>query len=82
VDCNKARCFYLHILRWPAETIVPPAIPAASCASVLTGANAETKQSEMAIEVRVATVHRHAVDTILKRQLDGPAGSIATIRPS
>jgi hypothetical protein len=49
---------------------------------VLTGGNSETKQSEMAIEVRVATVHRHTVDTILKRQLDGPAGSIATIRPS
>jgi hypothetical protein len=47
---------------------------------VLTGGSAEVKQSGTGIEVRVAAAHRHVVDTIVKPQLDGSAGSIAAIR--
>jgi alpha-L-fucosidase len=73
---------YLHILRWPAETIALPAIPRRIVRhSVLTGGSAAVKQSEAGIEVRVAAAQRHAVDTIVKLQLDGSAAGIPAIRP-
>jgi hypothetical protein len=34
------------------------------------------KQSESGIQVHVPAAHRHAVDTIVKLELDGPAAGI------
>ena len=68
---------YLHILRWPADTIELPAIARRIVRhSVLTGGRAEARQSAAGIQVRVPAAHRHAVDTIVKLELDGPSGSI------
>ena len=80
---HKADAIYLHILRWPAETIALPAIPRRILRhSVLTGGRAEVRQSASGIEVRVRVAHRHALDTIVKLQLDGPAAGIPAIRPA
>ena len=49
--------------------------------SVLTGGSAAVKQSATGIAVSVPAAHRHAVDTIVKLQLDGPAAGVPTIRP-
>ena len=43
--------------------------------SVLTGGRAEVKQSAAGIQVRMPSAQRHAVDTIVKLELDDPAGS-------
>jgi alpha-L-fucosidase len=40
--------------------------------SVLTGGSATLRQSESAIEVGVPAAQRHAIDTIVKLELDGP----------
>jgi alpha-L-fucosidase len=78
----KGDAIYLHILRWPAETVALPAIPRRIVRhSLLTGGSAEVKQSGTGIEVRVPAAHRHAVDTIVKLQLDGPAAGISAIQP-
>src|ERR1022692_3076857 len=44
---HKGDAIYLHILRWPAETVALPAIPRRIVRhSVLTGGSAAVKQSE------------------------------------
>jgi len=50
--------------------------------SVLTGGKAAIKQSESGIEVSVPAPRRHAIDTIVKLELDGPAAGIAAIPPA
>ena len=73
---------YLHILRWPTDTITLPAIPREINAHrVLTGGEAVVKQTGKGIEVFVAKADRNPLDTIIKLQLDGPARSIPAIRP-
>jgi len=45
-----------------------------------TGGRAEVKQSDTGIQVRVPAAHRHAVDTIVKLERDGPAAGVAAIQ--
>jgi hypothetical protein len=49
---------------------------------VLTGGTATLKQSESGIEVGVAAARRHAIDTIVRLEHDGPAAGIAAIHPA
>lgn len=80
---HKGNTIYLHVLRWPSDTISLPAIPRKVVRhSVLTGGKAVVKQSESGIEVSVPADRRHAIDTIVKLELDGPASSIAAIQPA
>jgi alpha-L-fucosidase len=72
---------YLHILRWPADRITLPAIPRRIVRHVvLTGGRARVKQSDSGIEVQVPADRRHAVDTIVRLELDGPATGIPALR--
>ena len=74
---HKGNAVYLHILRWPTDTIQLPVIGKKVVAhSVLTGGQAEVKQSEEGITVSVPAAQRAAVDTIVKLELDGPAADI------
>lgn len=71
---HKGNVIYLHILRWPANTIaLPPIKPRIVKHSVLTGGEATVKQTDAGIEVSVPAAPRDALDTILKLELDGPA---------
>ena len=64
----------LHILRWPAETVALPAIRRHFVQlSVLTGGNVEVRQPDAGIEMTVPAAQRHALNTIGKLPLDGPA---------
>jgi alpha-L-fucosidase len=78
---HRDNFIYLHILRWPAESITLPAISSKIVQhSVLTGGEAVLKQTASTIDVGVAAAQRHSVDTIIKLQLDGPASAIPTVR--
>ena len=60
--------------RWPSDTISLPAIQRKIVRqSLLAGGSASVKQSAAIIEVSVSVARRHAVDTIVKLELDGPA---------
>jgi alpha-L-fucosidase len=48
--------------------------------SLLGGGNATVKQSESGIQVSVPAARRHAVDTIVKLELDGPANTLSILR--
>jgi len=77
---HQGNAIYLHILRWPSDTITLPAIaPTIVHHKVLTGGTAAIRQTASGIEVSIAAAQRHAVDTIVKLQLNGPAGGIASI---
>jgi alpha-L-fucosidase len=80
---RKGNSIYLHILRWPSDTVTLPAIPRRILrASLRTGGMCSVKQSDAGIQVSVPLEWRQPVDTIVKLDLDGPAGSIPAIRPA
>jgi hypothetical protein len=62
---------YLHLLRWPTETLtLPPIAPRVVKHSVLTGGEATVKQTSTGIEVSVPAADRDPLDTIVKLELD------------
>jgi len=70
---HKGKVIYLHILRWPADTIKLPSIrPHIVKHSVLTGGEVTMKQTADGIEVSVPQNARDKIDTIIKLELDGP----------
>jgi len=75
---HRRNAIYLHILRWPSGIVTLPAISHRVVRhNVLTGGEALVKQSASGIEVSVPPARRHAVDTIVKLELDGEAGGVA-----
>ena len=80
-SAHKGNAIYLHILRWPDDTISLPAIPRRIVASsLLNGGSVSVKQSGQGIEVGVAAAQRDQIDTIVKLDLDGPAADIPPAR--
>jgi alpha-L-fucosidase len=78
---HKGNTVYLHILRWPSDTINLPAMPRKILRhSLLGGGEATVAQTESGIQVSVPAARRHAVDTIVKLELDGPANTIPVLR--
>jgi alpha-L-fucosidase len=76
----KDNIVYVHILTWPSDSIVLPPLPKnIISSSVLTGGQASVTQSKHGIEVSLPKPHRQELDTIIKLQLDGPAGDIAPV---
>ena len=74
---SKGNTIYVHILRWPSDTITLPAIERKVVrATALTGGQAAMKQTPQGIEISVPADRRHAIDTIVKLELDGPASTI------
>jgi len=71
---HKGNVIYLHILRWPGDTITLPAIPRKIVKTrLLTGGEATVKQTDAGIEVSVPAAQRDPIDTIVNLELDGPA---------
>ena len=79
---HQGNTIYLHILRWPAETITLPAIkPRIVKHTILTGGAATVRQTEAGIEISVPADQRDAIDTIVKLELDASAKNIPAIKP-
>ena len=77
---HKDNTIYVHVLSWPGEKLLLPPIPKKIVASsVLTGGTAIVKQTDENIEIFVPEVYRRELDTIIKLDLDGPAGEIAPV---
>lgn len=80
---HRGNAIYLHILRWPTDTIKLPAIkPRIVKHTVLTGGAATVKQTDAGIEVSVPTAQRDAIDTIVKLELNSPATAIPVLVPA
>ena len=78
VSTFRDQTIYVHILKWPGDKLVLPAIPAKVVRAVaLTGGEAAVTQTEAGIEISVPAANRNATDTIIEIQLDQSAGTIA-----
>ncbi len=68
---------YVHVLKWPGETLSLPRIPMKITESrVLTGGQVKVTQTDEGIEVSVPQADRQELDTIIALHLDGSAGEI------
>jgi len=77
---NKGNNIYIHVFNWDDNGLSLPPIPRKIIdSSVLTGGTATVKQTKEAIEISVPKAHLQEIDTIIKLQLDGPAGEIAPV---
>ena len=77
---HKGNTIYVHVLNWPGESIMLPPIPKKIIASsVLTGGTATIKQTDEAIEISVPAARRDELDTIIKLELNGPAGELVPV---
>ena len=73
----KDNTVYLHILDWPQDTVVLPALPRRILdASLLTGGTVSVQQTSEGLEIVVPPESRKEIDTIIALELDGPAGTI------
>jgi len=76
----KGNTIYVHVLSWPGETITLPALPKRIVgSSLLTGGTVTVRQTKEAVEIQVSPGNRQEIDTIVKLELDGPAGEIEPI---
>jgi len=79
---RRGSTVYLHILRWPADTIALPAIARRVLRqAVLIGGTASLRQTSAGIEAALPAAQRHPVHTIVRLEPDGPA-PVAALRGS
>jgi len=77
---NKDNTIYVHVLSWPGEKLTLPPVPKKIIASsVMTGGTATVRQTEESVEISVPKAYRQEIDTIIKLELDGPAGEITPL---
>jgi alpha-L-fucosidase len=74
---HKGNAIYVHILNWPDEKLLLPGIDKkVVSSSVLTGGRVDVEQSADGIEISVPKQQRKQIDTIVRLELNGPAGDI------
>jgi len=77
---SKGSTIYVHVLNWPDENLRLPPIPRKIVASsILAGGTVIVGQSDKGIEISVPKPDRNELDTIIKLELDGPAGGIPPV---
>lgn len=81
VATHRDRTIYLHILKWPGDKLVLPAIPAKILrATVMTGGNATFSQADNGIEISVPESARDDLDTIVALELNSSAEAINPLK--
>ncbi len=77
VCTRRGKTIYLHIQKWPGDTLMLPAIAAKILHSqALTGGNVTVQQTDDAIEISLPTGDHDKLDTIIALELDRPASDI------
>jgi alpha-L-fucosidase len=80
VSTHKGRTIYLHVERWPGETLTLPAIPAKVVrGTALAGGTVTVKQTAAAVEISLPAADRQEIDTVIALELDRPAAEIAPL---
>ena len=71
----KNNLIYLHVFQWEGNQVKLPALSRKIVgSSVLTGGSANVSQSDEGVLVSVPADQQDKIDTIIKLELDGPAG--------
>lgn len=77
---HREKTIYVHVLDWPKDKLILPAMPAKILrASMLGGGKATFTQTDQGIEIFVATAHRNDLDTVVALELDQPANTLAPL---
>jgi len=77
---RKGKTIFVHLLRWDGDTIALPNIPAKiQRSSLVTGGKVAVRQSEAGITIKVSPPDRRENDTIVRLELDQPAGDIVPV---
>ncbi|MBN1853277.1 MAG: alpha-L-fucosidase [Pirellulales bacterium] len=80
VSTRQGKTVYLHICEWTDDALKLPAIPAKVMQSrVLSGGQAEVRQTEAGIQVIVPESDRQPIDTIVALELDRAACDLAAV---
>jgi alpha-L-fucosidase len=83
VSTHRGKTIYVHVLNWPQDKLVLPAIPAKIVdASVMAGGKANFKQTASGTEISVPVEARNDMDTIIALQLDSSADAIRPVQQS
>ncbi|MEI7956288.1 MAG: discoidin domain-containing protein, partial [Verrucomicrobiota bacterium] len=80
----KGNAIYLHVLDWPGESLVLPALALSrqiTGNTVLTGGTATVTQSSSGITINLPAAYRDPIDTIVRLNLDGSAEDLAWYQP-
>ena len=78
---HRGNTVYLHILGWPDASLSLPPIPGRLLrGTALTGGSVSVEQTTNGLSISLPPVQRHAFDTIVKLELDGPSEEIPVIR--
>ena len=81
VSTRRDNTIYLHVLNWPGNKLVLPAIPAKVISvSVLTGGKSEFSQSAKGLSIFLSKTGCADTDTVIKLVLDSPAEKIPLIK--
>lgn len=74
---HRDNLIFVHVLQWPGERLMLPAIPQRIVArSVVTGGKVTVKQTGAGVEVSVPPGNQQELDTIILLKLDAPAAEI------
>ena len=77
VSTHKGNTVYLHVQRWPGETLTLPPLPAKVLrGTALAGGAVTVKQTADTLEVTLPDGDRQEIDTVIALELDRPAGEV------
>jgi alpha-L-fucosidase len=77
---RRGNTVYLHVFKWDKDQIELPSLPRkVKSASLLGGGKATLERHDAKSHVRVALSDQHAIDTIVKLELEGSAMDIPAI---
>ena len=80
VSTRREKRVYLHVLNWPTDKLVLPAIPAKIVrASALTGGSVGLAQTEQGFELSMPPDQRNDLDSVIVLELDQPADGIKPV---
>jgi alpha-L-fucosidase len=79
---RKGNMVFVHILRWPGETLSLPNLPRkVAAASLLPKGRARVTQTTDHLIIAVPERYRQPVDTVVRLELDGSAMDIPILQP-
>jgi len=77
---HKGNTVYLHVFDWIGDSLELPPLPKKIVSStVLTGGTVELRQTGEGITLSVPAADRQEIDTLIRLELDGPAGDIPPV---
>ncbi len=77
---RKGKTIFVHVFKWPGESLTLPAMPAKVLKARLLGRGSATVlQTDSSLQISVPAADREPADTVIALELDRPASTLAPI---